>query len=78
MEDANQKQQKRIKCPKGMKLPRSIKIQAALMRDDAPGARNSFMRKMGIVIHQAAIWAKSSGRDRKLAASGNTDAPAAE
>jgi hypothetical protein len=52
--------QKALKCPKGMKLHKSIKGQAALMHGRTKAEKNFFMRSMGIAAHEAANRAKAA------------------
>ena len=55
-------QPRRVKCPKGMKLPRSVKTRAALASWKTKEDKNHYMRSMGIAIHEAALKIKSAAR----------------
>lgn len=48
------------RCPKGFKMPRLIKGQAALMKGATPEQRRRFMRTMGL-----AQW-EAKNRQRKV------------
>jgi hypothetical protein len=54
-------QQYRLRCPKGMKLPRSVKIRAALMKATQT-EKNYHMKTMGIAIHEANQKVRSANR----------------
>lgn len=56
-------QPRRVKCPKGMKLPRAVKIQVALMKGRTKEFKNHMMRSMGIAIHEAAAKVKNAARE---------------
>lgn len=57
-----QEQPRRVKCPKGMKLPKSIKGQAALMKGRTKEFKKAWMRAMGIAIHEAASKVRAAAR----------------
>lgn len=65
-------QKMKTKCPKGMKLPTSIKRMAAGMRGATKAERRDFMRAMGRAIHDAAYKLKNANK-----AAGNTPRSAA-
>jgi hypothetical protein len=68
----------RVKCPKGMKLPRSVKAQAALMKGRTKEFKKAWMRAMGIAIHEAAAKVKSAARtETNRQRSASTSTPAA-
>ena len=59
---AKPEQPRRVKCPKGTKLPRAVKIRAALASWKTQADKNAYMRSMGIAIHEAALKIKSAAR----------------
>ena len=61
--EKKQEQQPRVKCPKGMKLPRSVKVQVALMKGRTKEFKKAWMRSMGTAIHEAAAKVKSAARE---------------
>jgi hypothetical protein len=63
--------EQRLKCPKGMKLPKSVKTQAALGGFTNQADRNHYMRSQGIALHEANQKARSSQRDKGGARSTN-------
>jgi hypothetical protein len=73
----NLEYEQRQKCPKGMKLPKSVKTQAALGGFTNQADRNHYMRSQGIALHEANQKSRSSQRDRGASRS-NTGAPASE
>lgn len=69
---------RRVKCPKGMKLPRSVKVQVALMKGRTKEFKKAWMRAMGIAIHEAAAKVKSAARtESNRQRSASTSTPAA-
>ena len=54
--------QVRLKCPKGMKLPKAIKRIAALM-DGTREEKRHYMKVMGIAIHESTAKARAASRD---------------
>jgi hypothetical protein len=54
--------QKRLSCPKGMKLPKSVKLHAALRFATDSEMSNYFMKTTGIAIHEAVNKRKESAR----------------
>lgn len=68
-------QKMRTKCPKGMKLPGSVKRMAMGMRNATKAERRDFMRAMGMAIHDAAFKIKNA---QKMAAKSNNIKPAAD
>ena len=74
-------QPRRVKCPKGMKLPRAVKIRVALMKGRTKEEKNKMMRSMGIAIHEAANKIKNAARseaNKSRNAAKSTVEPAAE
>jgi hypothetical protein len=56
-------QARRLKCPKGMKLPTAIKAMAALSKGLSTADRNHLMRSFGIAIHEAGVKVKTAARE---------------
>lgn len=52
----------KVKCPKGMKLPKAVKAQAALMKGRSKEFKKAWMRSMGIAIHEAATKVRMAAR----------------
>lgn len=50
----NNLQQPRVRCPKGMKMPKSVKTYAALGKFASKSDHNSYMRSTGMAIHDVA------------------------
>lgn len=51
-----------LRCPKNMKLPKAVKVMAALM-GKSKETQNFLMRSMGIAISEQALKTKSTQRD---------------
>jgi hypothetical protein len=54
--------QKRIRCPKGMKLSKVYKTYAALGPFKTKAERNEYMRMMGTAVHEAALKVKQAAK----------------
>ena len=67
MQDQPNNKQKRLVCPKGMKLHKSVKGRAAMMR--ATGASKEFartyMKQMGTAMHEAALRIRSAAKESR-------------